>query len=62
MAQQEKRGFASLLYNRISYLGGMLAAIMIVIFLLIARVFVFRRTTDDVARLFERGDATGIYD
>ncbi|HEX7345066.1 MAG TPA: NapC/NirT family cytochrome c [bacterium] len=34
MAQNEKRGFASLLYNRISYLGGMLAAIMIVIFLL----------------------------
>jgi hypothetical protein len=34
MAPQEKKGFISLLYNRLSYLGGMLAAIMIVIFLL----------------------------
>jgi hypothetical protein len=35
MPQEEKKGFVSLLYNRISYLGGMLAAIMIVIFLLL---------------------------
>lgn len=34
MAQDEKRGFTSLLYNRISYLGGILAAVMIVVFLL----------------------------
>ena len=35
MARDEKRGFISLLYNRISYIGGILAAIIFVIIILV---------------------------